>query len=488
MRRKILVLAVCGFFGLSGAVFAATGADFGLKIVLDKADAGTTATVGGQVTLTTAVEGVQGWSFGVLLEADPGVTASITRVARAADVEAVKDGDPADFNTTSYFTAADLANKAGDCEPACEGIEAVGFTQGVVIDFMQKVSLPAVEDFGLVDFQVAENASGLEPNASGQVRLNFTNELGTPAVTTVLVHGGASIPPEAQEGGTLTVTNIPCAPPAPFTIEIEGGSGATDAEVQSAVKLNFNADGSTEGQEVQGWSYAICLQDPAKLGIIDATTDGTDTGTVKDGDPPDFDTVTVYPDEGITHGVVIDFRAGVTVPAQNGWLDMLVTYQIRMDTDGDVTYVTPCNKRLGSPPVANVMVIGGSSIPASVFEGTDPAAPEGGCCDPNICNIPGEFVFVPGVKVIPGDANGDGRLDIADGIYILNWLFRGGPPLPCEKAGDANGDCVLDSSDAVYIIEYQFLDGPPPVYGVGCQLLTPDVCPDLSCENPTGCE
>ncbi len=482
MKRALVLGLAVGLIGITGVLNAADSSNFALKIVpaaSEVAQAG--GTVDLSVQLTTTVEDTQGWSFGVLLETDAGVTASITRVARAADVEAVKDGDVADFNTTSYYTAADLANKAGDCEPACDGIDAVGFTQGVVIDFMQKVSLPAVEDFALVDCTV--QASG--PADGSAARLSFTNELGSPPVQTVAVHGGASIPPATQEGAQITFKEITTAPPASFTIEIQGGEGDTGEEVAGLIVLDFNADGKAEGQEVQGWSYGVCIKDPGKLEIVDATVDGTMTATVKDGDPADFDTVTVYPGQGVTHGVVIDFKAKVTLPAQNDWTDLAVTWKILMDQEGDTVCVAPCDQALGEPPVANVMVIGGASIPASVFEGCDPLDPETGCQDPEACNKPGIFAFVPpppGNYFIPGSANGDGRLDLADAVYILNALFRGGPDFPCQKAADANNDCVVDGSDAVYIVYYLFLDGPEPPLGTGCQLVDASVCPDLTCE------
>jgi len=154
-----------------------------------------------------------------------------------------------------------------------------------------------------------------------------------------------------------------------------------------------------------------------------------------------------------------------------------------MDAEGQSTYVVPCDLTLGSPPVANVMVIGGNSLAASLSPGIDPAED---CCNPESCNKAGLFVYQAGVKAVVGSANGDGRLDIADGIFILNYLFRGGRPLPCEKAGDVTGDCLLDASDAVYIIHYQFLDGPPPVQGLGCVVFASDECPNLTCEVP-GC-
>jgi hypothetical protein len=62
-----------------------------------------------------------------------------------------------------------------------------------------------------------------------------------------------------------------------------------------------------------------------------------------------------------------------------------------------------------------------------------------------------------------GDANGDGEVNIADGVFIINYVFKGGPAPDPLCQGDANGDDGVDVADAVYLIKYVFKDGPPPV-------------------------
>jgi hypothetical protein len=61
-----------------------------------------------------------------------------------------------------------------------------------------------------------------------------------------------------------------------------------------------------------------------------------------------------------------------------------------------------------------------------------------------------------------GDANGDGIISPGDVIYLINYLFRGGPaPDPLER-GDCNCDGEVDPGDVVYLINYLFRYGPPP--------------------------
>ena len=62
-----------------------------------------------------------------------------------------------------------------------------------------------------------------------------------------------------------------------------------------------------------------------------------------------------------------------------------------------------------------------------------------------------------------GDANGDGKVSVSDVIYLINYLFKGGPaPLPILQVGDANCDGKVTVSDVIYLINYLFKGGPPP--------------------------
>lgn len=61
-----------------------------------------------------------------------------------------------------------------------------------------------------------------------------------------------------------------------------------------------------------------------------------------------------------------------------------------------------------------------------------------------------------------GDANGDGVINIADVMYMINYLYRSGPPPISFEASDANCDDDHGIPDVVYLINYLFRCGPPP--------------------------
>ncbi len=75
------------------------------------------------------------------------------------------------------------------------------------------------------------------------------------------------------------------------------------------------------------------------------------------------------------------------------------------------------------------------------------------------------YVICPaGCDCIPGDADGSGSISIGDAVYIINYIFGGGPaPMPYAIcSGDANCDCTVSISDAVYIVNFIFGGGPQP--------------------------
>jgi hypothetical protein len=64
---------------------------------------------------------------------------------------------------------------------------------------------------------------------------------------------------------------------------------------------------------------------------------------------------------------------------------------------------------------------------------------------------------------ICGDANGDGGVNVGDAVYVINYVFKGGPPPDPECLGDANNDGNTNVGDAVYLIAYVFKGGPAPL-------------------------
>lgn len=91
----------------------------------------------------------------------------------------------------------------------------------------------------------------------------------------------------------------------------------------------------------------------------------------------------------------------------------------------------------------------------------------------------------PTVAFVRGDANGDGTVNLTDGVYILNYLFTNGPEPACQDAADVNDDGQLNITDGTYVLNWLFQNGPAPVgYTGACGM---DETPSaLTCGASTG--
>jgi hypothetical protein len=69
---------------------------------------------------------------------------------------------------------------------------------------------------------------------------------------------------------------------------------------------------------------------------------------------------------------------------------------------------------------------------------------------------------------IRGDANNDGRIDVSDAIFILNWLFLSGDNPLCLDALDVDDSGTIDISDSIYLLNTLFQGDrlPPSPYPV----------------------
>ena len=88
-------------------------------------------------------------------------------------------------------------------------------------------------------------------------------------------------------------------------------------------------------------------------------------------------------------------------------------------------------------------------------------------------------------RFLRGDSNGDGKLDIADAVWIVTLLFQRGGTSICEQAADANGDGLVDVSDTAYLIAYRLRGGSaPPAPYPDCSVGLPGdalSCTESSC-------
>ncbi len=70
--------------------------------------------------------------------------------------------------------------------------------------------------------------------------------------------------------------------------------------------------------------------------------------------------------------------------------------------------------------------------------------------------VAGVAEVTPELWFVRGEVNGDGRVDIADAVSIMGFLFGGGEAPVVPVAADANDDGSTDLSDAVYLLDFLF--------------------------------
>jgi len=68
------------------------------------------------------------------------------------------------------------------------------------------------------------------------------------------------------------------------------------------------------------------------------------------------------------------------------------------------------------------------------------------------------------IEFICGDADGSYNIDIDDPVYLLAYIFAGGPPPDPLLSGDATCSETVDINDVVYLITYIFSGGNPPCF------------------------
>ncbi len=64
-----------------------------------------------------------------------------------------------------------------------------------------------------------------------------------------------------------------------------------------------------------------------------------------------------------------------------------------------------------------------------------------------------------------GDADNSGAVDIDDAVYLINYIFGGGPAPDPLEVGDVDCSGGIDIDDVVYLIQYIFGGGPEPCDG-----------------------
>ncbi len=366
----------------------------------------------GDLTVTLDNNGgeMQGWSFGACNDT---AFLTCTGVADGSTVATVNDGDTPDFNQSSVFDD--------------------GFTVGVVICFIGCATLSNGTGYEL-------NIATYDCTAEGSTSVSFCDTLGSPAVDTVVVVDGASLVP-VQNSGDVECIGVPDPEYTYGAGNASAGYNPADGNASTSVDITISeTDNSGLGapfpNDTQGFSMGLGNSSEVVATAVNLTLPFE----------ADFGETSIYP-EGWTAGVVYSFTGGAVLAFPSATTVISVDYEtggsMAGNEDGAIASLT-WDDGLGSPAVANVVVVGGGSLTAAQSNGSITLNP------------------VVTIDWLRGDANGDSQVNVADAIWIISELFVSGPASSCAIARDANGDSKYDIADPTYIVQYRFISGPMP--------------------------
>jgi hypothetical protein len=234
--------------------------------------------------------------------------------------------------------------------------------------------------------------------------------------------------------------------------------GCADFWSEALAMMDSDGDGRTNGEELQDpdglWSSGEAA--PGDAGRV------TNPGVVDEFDEPAVAAVPSALDLGV---VAVGESREMNVSIRSvGELDLTFTSAA---IDGATT--TEFSASVTGLPA---MISPGDSHIVTVSYTPDDEGPDFGSLliEHDGVNAPSPLVIVLFGSTLPstdtrflrGDANLDGRVDIGDGIRLLDYLFRGGVILTCRDAADYNDSGSVDLGDPVFILNWLFRAGPTP--------------------------
>jgi hypothetical protein len=514
-EEKMNQLKVFGFVLLAAALsgrtaLAGQAPTFDLGLTNCQNLSGRPGTMGSQevvATLSTsanpsATDGAQGWSISLSSEGASidAVTTSQTAGAPVADGGFQNGG----FEKTE-LTAT------GPNPASCPGMRD-GAVSAIVLSFTLPITLPAVDNTQNI-LRLTVGCTFPDEGTSTPARVFFVDGCrgsGQPVGNRVTWMGNTIIPslgecsfecrgvipricpdPDAdlqvviQSENTNHVVGDPFATGTPpglaptpdplLPAEVEAAPG--QATVYGGIVSQLSGQGIGG---VQGWSLALSVKGDIEL--VGVSTAGTAAAPVPAGLQnggfektetvnPNLDPATGMPaaDPSLAQGpgavtaIVLSFTLPITLAEDSTATVLCVTVQGDLGDTGQVCWRD--GMRGSGQPVRNVATVNGETQQYS-------------CCQ--AANV--TFAEPPISDFIRCDPNNDLQNDIADAVWILNELFRGGPPTACPASADCDNNGQEDVTDALFAVNYNFRGGsapsaPFPGCGGADLLMSPEQCP-----------
>ncbi len=213
----------------------------------------------------------------------------------------------------------------------------------------------------------------------------------------------------------------------------------------------------------QGWSFGI-EHDPANLSLLEITTAGTNTATVRAGGPPSTNNTAIRSGfNGFTQGVIIDTAQEYPLNPVANFVLARACYRIQLPYyfQGYLYPGIRVTNQIGNPKVRAVVVQNGrSTVPCvrnftfNVYVSTFTYPTIGGC------DIHGYWSSAgTGLPVELQDSKG---MDAEMAALVAGAGGLAEPPLLPFSCADANSDRAVDIADPIFVLNYLFLGGDQP--------------------------
>ncbi|MGE4618312.1 MAG: PKD domain-containing protein [Planctomycetota bacterium] len=183
-------------------------------------------------------------------------------------------------------------------------------------------------------------------------------------------------------------------------------------------------------------------------------------GTLAESLDPEFIASSINPDGedsflylAIIFDTLPPFDGRMMVPGSNQTLCTL-NYTVLQNASLGTSTELRFADGLGTPPINTIYATeGGQSLTPYWIHATVTVSEQA------------QFLF------IRGDSTYDQAVNIADAIFLLDYLFISGPASVCPDAADANDDGVINIGDAINLLNFLFSGGetipyPYPGYGL----------------------
>jgi hypothetical protein len=210
------------------------------------------------------------------------------------------------------------------------------------------------------------------------------------------------------------------------------------------LEVDMTSTGNKSSDGLNSWTLSVA-HDPAVLEILDATHEG---GILDSFNQSEIfavtQTVANESGNGFISAVILTFGASrLTIPPEGTVPVAFARYRVlpgvRTGTASRIFFVDGLHGT-GQPMANQVNFIGGTLKPER----------------------PDFYVRVARMPFVRGNVNGDDRVNLADAIFILNKLYKGGDDPNCKKSADVNDDGKVNLADAIYLLTYMYKNGDPP--------------------------